>query len=230
MDSIKLHAPATIANISCGFDIFGLCLDSPFDEIEIKKIANKKVIINSVKSEFSNIPIIPTENTGGIPALMLIKDLDLDFGFEINIKKGIPLCGGLGSSAGTAAGVVYGINKEPYLVEFNPRELVKVINNEEKGRNAIINLVTKTEKSEIIIGLKKSIELIEKTKLFEPENLEIEFRALAEELGLKAGQLFFPIRIALTGRRESPPLFDTMKAIGTESSIKRLNNAINILE
>ena len=88
----------------------------------------------------------------------------------------------------------------------------------------------KTEKSEIIIGLKKSIELIEKTKLFEPENLEIEFRALAEELGLKAGQLFFLIRIALTGRRESPPLFDTMKAIGTESSIKRLNNAINILE
>ena len=88
----------------------------------------------------------------------------------------------------------------------------------------------KTEKSEIIIGLKRSIELIEKTKLFEPENLEIEFRALAEELGLKAGQLFFPIRIALTGRRESPPLFDTMKAIGTESSIKRLNNAINILE
>ena len=111
MDSIKLHAPATIANISCGFDIFGLCLDSPFDEIEIKKIANKKVIINSVKSEFSNIPTIPSENTGGIPALMLIKDLDLDFGFEINIKKGIPLCGGLGSSAGTAAGVVYGINK-----------------------------------------------------------------------------------------------------------------------
>ena len=88
----------------------------------------------------------------------------------------------------------------------------------------------KTEKSEIIIGLKRSIELIEKTKLFEPENLEIEFRALAEELGLKAGQLFFPIRIALTGRRESPTLFDTMKAIGTESSIKRLNNAINILE
>ena len=59
-----------------------------------------------------------------------------------------------------------------------------------------------------------------------PLNINI----IQEELGLKAGQLFFPIRIALTGRRESPPLFDTMKAIGTESSIKRLNNAINILE
>ena len=65
---------------------------------------------------------------------------------------------------------------------------------------------------------------------FEPENLEDNFRNLADEINLKAGQLFFPIRIALTGRRESPPLFDTMKAIGVQSSIKRLNKAINILE
>jgi homoserine kinase len=111
MDSIKLHAPATIANISCGFDILGICLDTPYDEIEIKKISNKEVIINSIKSTFSDIPVIPNQNTGGIPALMIIKDYSLDFGFEINIKKGIPLCGGLGSSAATAAGVAYGINK-----------------------------------------------------------------------------------------------------------------------
>tara|TARA_B110000263_G_scaffold99897_1_gene87327 strand:- start:38 stop:961 length:924 start_codon:yes stop_codon:yes gene_type:complete len=111
MDSIKLHAPATIANISCGFDILGVCLDSPCDEIEIKKIANQEVIINSIESQFSNIPLIPNQNTGGIPALMIIKDYKLDFGFEINIKKGVPLCGGLGSSAATAAGVAYGINK-----------------------------------------------------------------------------------------------------------------------
>ena len=111
MDSVKLHAPATIANISCGFDILGVCLDSPCDEIEIKKIANQEVIINSIESQFSNIPLIPNQNTGGIPALMMIKDYNLDFGFEINIKKGIPLCGGLGSSAATAAGVAYGINK-----------------------------------------------------------------------------------------------------------------------
>ena len=88
----------------------------------------------------------------------------------------------------------------------------------------------KIQKEQIIKGLKKSIDLIEKIEIFEPENLEDNFRNLADEINLKAGQLFFPIRIALTGRRESPPLFDTMKAIGVQSSIKRLNKAINILE
>ena len=110
MDSIRLHAPATVANLSCGFDILGVCLDNPYDEIEIKKISKKKVILNSLDSEFSNIPLSPGKNTGGIPAIKIIKDFALDFGFEINIKKGIPLYGGLGSSAATAAGVTYGIN------------------------------------------------------------------------------------------------------------------------
>ena len=110
MDSIRLHAPATVANLSCGFDILGVCLDDPYDEIEIKKISKKKVILNSLDSEFSNVPLNPEKNTGGIPAIKIIDDLGLDFGFEINIKKGIPLYGGLGSSAATAAGVVYGIN------------------------------------------------------------------------------------------------------------------------
>ena len=111
MDSLKLHAPATIANVSCGFDILGFCLDKPYDEIEIKKISDQKVVINSIQSEFSNIPLTASQNTGGIPALKIIKDYKLDFGFEINIKKGIPLCGGLGSSAATAAGVAFGVNK-----------------------------------------------------------------------------------------------------------------------
>ena len=43
MDSIRLHAPATVANLSCGFDILGVCLDDPYDEIEIKKISKKEV-------------------------------------------------------------------------------------------------------------------------------------------------------------------------------------------
>jgi len=87
----------------------------------------------------------------------------------------------------------------------------------------------KVEPQQIIEGLKKSIKLIDSVEDFLPENLEVKFRELAEKLNLKAGQLFFPIRIALTGRKESPPLFDTMNAIGRESSIKRLYKAINII-
>ena len=111
MDRIKIKAPATIANLSCGFDVLGLCLDKPYDEIEIKKISNKAINLNILDSPFSDIPSKPSENTGGVPAQLILEDMNLDFGFEINIKKGIPLCGGLGSSAATASGVVFAINK-----------------------------------------------------------------------------------------------------------------------
>ena len=111
MNEIKLRAPATVANLSCGFDILGICLKNPYDEIIITKNSNRNVIIEIQDSEFSNIPSNPKENTGGIPAELIINDLKLNFGFNIKIKKGIPLCGGLGSSAATAAGVVYGINE-----------------------------------------------------------------------------------------------------------------------
>ena len=110
MNSIQLKIPATIANLSCGFDILGLCVNSPFDRLEVKKIKEKlvKIVIN--KNEFSEIPNNPKLNTGGLPALKIIEDLNLNFGFQITITKGIPLSGGLGSSAATAMGVVYAIN------------------------------------------------------------------------------------------------------------------------
>ena len=111
MDKIKIKAPATVANLSCGYDILGLCIDELYDEIEISKISEKKVIIDVLDSQYSNIPINPHENTGGVPAILIQKKLKLDYGFRIKIKKGIPLCGGLGSSAATAAGVVFGINQ-----------------------------------------------------------------------------------------------------------------------
>lgn len=111
MDSITLRAPATIANLSCGFDVLGLCIKNPFDEIKITKNNDCKVVINIQDSPFSDIPDNPNQNTGGIPAQLIINHFNLDFGFNIDIKKGIPLCGGLGSSAATAAGVVYGINE-----------------------------------------------------------------------------------------------------------------------
>ena len=111
MKSISLRAPATVANLSCGFDILGVCINKPYDEITIKNISDKKVVINVLDSPFSNIPSRPEENTGGIPAQLIMNDYNLNHGFEINIKKGIPLCGGLGSSAATAAGVVFGINE-----------------------------------------------------------------------------------------------------------------------
>jgi len=65
---------------------------------------------------------------------------------------------------------------------------------------------------------------------FEHDMLESTLRALAEELGLKAGPLFTPIRIACTGRTASPGLFETMTVLGKEQCLKRIETAISKLE
>jgi glutamyl-tRNA synthetase len=58
---------------------------------------------------------------------------------------------------------------------------------------------------------------------------EARFRALADELGLKAGQLFMPIRVAVTGRTQSPGLFETLRVIGSDRVRRRIRHAIVLL-
>ena len=65
---------------------------------------------------------------------------------------------------------------------------------------------------------------------YEADELEPPLRALAESRGWKAGDLFMAIRVAITGRTATPPLFDTLVALGHERTIERLDRAIEILE
>ena len=87
MDKIRIKSPATIANLSCGFDVLGLCLDKPYDEIEVTKNSSRNIILNIEDSQYSNIPSNPKQNTGGVPAELILNDLNLDYGFTISIKK-----------------------------------------------------------------------------------------------------------------------------------------------
>jgi glutamyl-tRNA synthetase len=65
---------------------------------------------------------------------------------------------------------------------------------------------------------------------WEAQALEPPLRALAEEHGWKAGQLFMPIRVAVTGRTVSPGLFETLHVLGREQSLERIDGAIAALE
>jgi glutamyl-tRNA synthetase len=60
---------------------------------------------------------------------------------------------------------------------------------------------------------------------FEADELEPALRALAEERGWKPGDLFMAVRVAITGRTATPPLFDTMVAIGFRRTLERLRDA-----
>ena len=64
---------------------------------------------------------------------------------------------------------------------------------------------------------------------FEAEELEPPLRALAEAHGWKAGDLFMAIRVAVTGRTATPPLFDTLVALGIERTLDRLDRALELI-
>jgi glutamyl-tRNA synthetase len=73
-------------------------------------------------------------------------------------------------------------------------------------------------------------EVVASAEPFEPAVLEAAARALAERLGVKPGQLFFPARVALTGRKVAPGLFEVMDLVGRERALARLRAAAGWFE
>ena len=68
------------------------------------------------------------------------------------------------------------------------------------------------------------------TAEFTHDGLEAALRAAAEALGIKAGQMFEPIRVAVCGRKTAPPLFGTLEVLGRETCLARIGQAIEKLK
>lgn len=114
MNEIKIYCPATIANLNCGFDVMGLCLEGIGDEMIIRKVAKKGIRITKITG--AELPLETEKNVAGVAALALLnsktlKGVEINFGFEIEIHKKIKAGSGIGSSAASAAGAVFGINE-----------------------------------------------------------------------------------------------------------------------
>ena len=107
-NSIKVFAPATVANVACGFDIFGFAVDNPGDEIILKKSNSKGVKILSIEGDDGRLPLEAERNTAGIAILKYLEFIGAESqGFEMNLKKLMPLGSGLGSSAASAVAGVF---------------------------------------------------------------------------------------------------------------------------
>jgi homoserine kinase len=119
---IKLFCPATIANLSCGFDVMGLCLDGVGDEMVIRKSSVKGIRITKIDG--ADLPLETEKNVAGVAGLALLNALQLDYGFEIEIYKKIKAGSGIGSSSASAAGAVFGIN-ELVGSPFSRKDLVQ---------------------------------------------------------------------------------------------------------
>ena len=108
MNEIKLFSPATVANVSCGFDVLGFCLDSIGDEMVVRKTEEKGIRITKI--EGYDLPFEVEKNVAGVSALAMYEAANPDCGFEIEIYKHIKPGSGVGSSSASAVGSVYGMN------------------------------------------------------------------------------------------------------------------------
>ena len=118
MNQVSVFAPASVANISCGFDVLGVCLDNVGDTIHVQETSKPGIEITKIIGQ--DLPLEATKNVAGVAGLALLADYGRDKGFQIQIEKGIKPGSGIGSSSASAAGAVVGINHllgNPYTRE-----------------------------------------------------------------------------------------------------------------
>lgn len=77
-------------------------------------------------------------------------------------------------------------------------------------------------------ALEKAREVLPNVE-FKHDPLDHALRAAAQELGMKAGQMFQPIRVAVCGRKNAPPLFETLEVLGKNTTLSRIENAVAML-
>jgi homoserine kinase len=109
-NGIKVFAPASVANIACGYDILGLALDKPGDEIIIR--FSNKPGLHITKITGGKLPYEVEKNTAGFAALKLLEHLgESGRGIEMEIHKKMAFGSGLGSSAASAVAGVMAVNE-----------------------------------------------------------------------------------------------------------------------
>ena len=129
MKKIKITAPATVANLVCGFDILGMALNDPQDEMELTLIDDPVVKIKH--TDHYGLSEITEQNVAGVALQALMDAYNKPIGFEVTINKVIMPGSGLGSSAASSAGAVVAANM---LLDnyFTKEQLVQFAMNGEK--------------------------------------------------------------------------------------------------
>src|SRR5258708_4398688 len=116
--SIEVCDPASIGNVSCGFDVLGIAVQSPGDEVFITLNESKEVTIKSIIGDDGRLPTDANKNTAGVAVIEFLKSIGSNQGAEITLYKNLPLGSGMGSSAASAVAAVVGIN----LLMGNPKK------------------------------------------------------------------------------------------------------------
>ncbi|MCH7398591.1 homoserine kinase [Belliella sp. DSM 107340] len=108
--SIRAFAPATVANVSCGFDILGFAIDELGDQVEVSLCETPGLRVVNIEGDGGRLPYEAEKNTCTVAIQAMLDQLDYKKGMEISLYKGLPLGSGMGSSAASAAAALVAAN------------------------------------------------------------------------------------------------------------------------
>ena len=134
LSSVTVLSPASVANLVCGFDVLGMSLQDPYDEMTVSLRDEPGIGIEH--TDGYRLPVVPELNVAGAALLALMHDCPEPPGFSVTINKCIKPGSGLGSSAASAAGVVVAAN---HLLgnRFSKEDLVRFAMSGEKVASGV---------------------------------------------------------------------------------------------
>ncbi|MDX2190492.1 MAG: homoserine kinase [Bacteroidota bacterium] len=109
--SIRVFASATVANVSCGFDVLGFAVDNPGDEAIVRITNSNQVRITKITGDEGRLPLDPNKNTVSATIIKMLADLKINVGVDIELAKKMPLGSGLGSSAASSVAGIFAVNE-----------------------------------------------------------------------------------------------------------------------
>jgi len=111
MESIHVFAPATVANVVCGFDVLGFAIHEPGDEVQMKRVSKPGIRITRITGDDGRLPLDPKRNTVSASVQHYLNSIGQpDLGLEIELHKKMPIGSGLGSSSASTVAGLFAIN------------------------------------------------------------------------------------------------------------------------
>jgi homoserine kinase len=110
-NSIKVFAPATVANVVCGYDVLGFAVNAPGDEVVMRLTDSKGITISKITGDDGKLPLNPQKNTVSASVQHYLNHIGKpDFGIDIELHKKMPIGSGLGSSSASTVAGLFAIN------------------------------------------------------------------------------------------------------------------------
>ena len=133
---VRAYAPASVANAVTGFDVLGFALEEPGDIVICKPLDVPGIEILPLKGAFSSLPNDPKLNTAGVAVQALLDAKSISLGMQLEIQKGVPIVGGMGSSASSAVAAVVAVN-ELFDLQMAQHELLPFVLESERAATGV---------------------------------------------------------------------------------------------